>query len=61
MILETERLILRPWEEADAEECFRYAADPEVGSPCGWPAHTCVEDSRNVIKNVLNGPECYAV
>ena len=61
MILETERLILRPWEEADAEECFRYAADPEVGSPCGWSAHTSIEDTRNVIKNVLNGPECYAV
>jgi RimJ/RimL family protein N-acetyltransferase len=61
MRLETERLIMRPWVEEDAEECFRYAQDPEVGSPCGWPAHTCVEDSRNVIKNVLNGPECYAV
>lgn len=61
MILETKRLLLRPWNEEDAEECFRYAADPEVGRPCGWPAHTSVEDSRNVIKNVLNGPECYAV
>ena len=61
MILNTERLVLRPWEEADAEECFKYAVDPEIGSPCGWPAHTSVEDSRNVIKNVLNGPECYAI
>ena len=24
MILETERLILHPWEEADAEECYRW-------------------------------------
>lgn len=61
MVLNTERLVLRPWEEADAEECFKYAVDPEIGSPCGWPAHTSVEDSRNVIKNVLNGPECYAI
>jgi len=28
MILETERLILRPWEETDAEECYKYAKDP---------------------------------
>ena len=27
MILETERLILRPWEETDAEECYIYAKD----------------------------------
>ncbi len=25
MILETERLILRPWEESDAEDLFQYA------------------------------------
>ena len=31
MILETNRLILRPWEESDAEECYKYAKDPLVG------------------------------
>ena len=30
MILETKRLILRPWEESDAEECYKYAKDPLV-------------------------------
>ena len=29
--LETERLWLRPWEEADAENLYRYAKDPTVG------------------------------
>ena len=28
MILETERLVLRPWEESDAPECYKYASDP---------------------------------
>ena len=40
MILETERLILRPWEETDAEECYKYAKDPRVGPISGWPVHT---------------------
>lgn len=28
MIFETERLTLRPWEESDAEDLYRYASDP---------------------------------
>lgn len=35
MILETERLILRPWEERDATDLFQYASDPEVGPIAG--------------------------
>lgn len=31
MRLETNRLILRPWDIVDAEELFRYASAPEVG------------------------------
>ena len=33
----TERLILRPWQESDAERLFEYAKDPEVGPIAGWP------------------------
>jgi len=61
MTLETERLILRPWEEADAEKLYLYASSPEVGPIAGWPVHTSVENSLEVIKNVLSGPEIYAV
>lgn len=38
-MLETERLILRKWTEADAESLFEYAKDPEVGPIAGWPVH----------------------
>jgi len=30
MILQTNRLILRPWREDDAEDLYIYASDPEV-------------------------------
>ena len=59
--LETERLFLRPWEETDAEELFRYASDPRVGPIAGWPPHESVEDSRRVIREVLFADETYAV
>ncbi len=61
MVFETERLILRPWEESDAEECYRYAKDDRVGPIAGWPVHTGVENSRQIIRDVLMKPETYAI
>lgn len=61
MILQTERLILRPWEETDAEKLYEYAKDDRVGPIAGWPPHTSVENSREVIRNVLSADETYAV
>ena len=61
MTIETERLLLRPWEAADAEELYKYARDPAVGPIAGWPVHTSVENSREIIRGVLSAPETYAV
>lgn len=61
MILQTERLTLRPWAETDAESLFTYAKDPDIGPIAGWPPHKSTEESRNVIRNVLTGKECYAI
>ena len=60
-MIKTERLILRPWQEQDAEALYTYACNPEVGPPAGWPPHTSVDNSREIIKNVLSKPETYAV
>ena len=43
--LETERLILRRWNEGDAEDLYRYASDPDVGPIAGWPAHQSIDES----------------
>lgn len=61
MVSETERLIMRRWEESDAEDLYIYASDPDVGPIAGWPPHQNVEESHDVIKNVLNGKEAYAI
>ena len=61
MILKTERLILRPWREDDAEDLYKYASDAQVGPPAGWPPHMSVENSREIIRAVLSAPETYAV
>ena len=61
MILHTKRLILRPWCEEDAQDLYRYASDPEIGPPAGWPPHTSVENSREIIRTVLAARETYAM
>lgn len=59
--IETGRLLLRPWKSDDAEECFKYASDPEIGPNAGWKVHTSIEDSMHIIDTVLSAPETYAV
>lgn len=61
MELTTKRLILRPWKASDASSCYEYAKDLRVGPIAGWPVHTSVENSRDIIENVLAVPETYAV
>lgn len=60
-VLETERLQLRPWRMEDAKALFKYASDPLVGPIAGWPVHTDVEFSKQVIKDVFTKEGIYAI
>ncbi len=59
--LKTARLILRPWRETDAESLYEYARDPLVGPISGWPVHTSVENSREIIRDILSAERTWAV
>lgn len=59
--IETERLILRPWKESEAETLFKYASDPDIGPIAGWSPHTSVAESLEVIRTIFAAPETYAV
>lgn len=61
MTFETERLILRPWTEHDAEILFKYASDERVGPAAGWLPHKSVEESRQIIRNVLSAEGTFAL
>ena len=51
MIIETERLILRPFTMADAEPMYRnWASDPEVTKFLTWPAHSSIQVSEEVLE-----------
>jgi len=52
--METDRIILRPWRESDAETLYKWASDPDVGPRAGWPPHQNVEESLEIIRTVFN-------
>ena len=37
--IETDRLILRPWQESDLADFNEYAKVDVVGQMCGWTPH----------------------
>lgn len=61
-VFETEQLILRPWLEADAEDLYLYASDPDIGPIAGWLPHQDIEESKSAINNYFSlRPQAYAV
>ena len=61
MILETSRLCLRPWKETDAEYLYGLAKNPSIGPVAGWPIHTSIENSLQIIREVLSAEFTFAV
>lgn len=60
-MIETARLILRPWQESEADSLFKYAGDPAIGPIAGWAQHTSAQHSLEIIRTVFSAPETYAV
>lgn len=59
--METERILLRPWREEDAEVLYRYASDPEVGPQAGWSPHKSVDESRYIIRILFANDHTWAI
>jgi RimJ/RimL family protein N-acetyltransferase/predicted N-acetyltransferase YhbS len=52
-VMETDRIILRPWRDSDAAALFKWASDPDVGPRAGWAPHKSLEESLDVIRTVF--------
>lgn len=59
--LQTERLILRPWQESDLDDFYEYARDPEIGPNAGWEPHTNREASRSILQLFVSQNEVWAI
>lgn len=54
-VLETQRLILRPFAVADAPAMFaNWASDDEVTKYLTWPTHTDLEVTRTILEDWVN-------
>lgn len=60
--IETPRMILRRWQEDDADALYRYASDEAVSRMALWPRHTSVDMSREVIEKIfMPNPHLFAI
>lgn len=60
-IMQTNRILLRRWQESDAEALFQCASDPEVGPRAGWTPHKSKEDSLNIIRTIFHNNTMWAI
>lgn len=61
MTYESDRLAFRTWTLEDAEECFLLSSDEHVGPLCGWTPHKDVEETREILKNVLVNDHTFCI
>ena len=61
VILETERLILRPWRKSDVEDLFAYASVPGVGERAGWRHHESIEESYQILLKFIEEKKTFAI
>ena len=60
-MMQTSRILLRPWRESDAETLYQYASDPDVGPRAGWPPHQSVGESLEIIRTIFHSDHIWAI
>ena len=61
VVLQTERLTLRPWRETDLEDFYAYASVDGVGQMAGWTPHQSREESREILGHFIAGKHTFAL
>ena len=61
VVLETDRLILREWNEADLADLFEYAKVDGVGQMAGWNPHTSIQESKTILELFIKGKKTFAL
>ena len=59
--IETERLILRAFEQSDLDDFFEYASVKGVGERAGWKHHESKEESQQILNSFINHDKTFAI
>lgn len=60
-ILETSRMILRPWKIDDLDDFYEYAQSANVGPNAGWEPHKDKEISLKILESFIKNDEVRAI
>ena len=61
LILQTERLVLRPFTFDDLQDFFNYASVEGVGEMAGWAHHQDIETSKTILRNFIAEDKTFAI
>ena len=60
-VIESSRLLLRPFCEEDLTDLFSYACHPDVGPNAGWKPHASISESYTILRSFIQNEEVWAI
>ena len=60
-VIETKRLILRPFRQSDLRDFNEYASVPGVGEMAGWKHHETIEKTQKVLDMFIKEDKTFAI
>ena len=61
LVIKTDRLILRAFNDSDLKDFYEYAKTPGLGEMAGWPHHQSIEDTKKVLDNFKKDKDVLAI
>jgi ribosomal-protein-alanine N-acetyltransferase len=61
LVIETERLVLRPFRQSDLHDFNEYASVPGVGEMAGWKHHETIEKTKEILDMFIKEDKTFAI
>lgn len=61
LVLQTERLVLRPFCQADLDDFYEYASQEGTGERAGWSHHTSIDESQRILNTFISEDKTLAI
>lgn len=61
LIIETERLVLRPFKQSDLHDFYEYASAEGVGERAGWKHHESIHETQEILNLFIKEDKTFAI